>query len=247
MKETKSESKKKISRGTTKENKFYVYGHYRKDTGEIFYIGRGCKNRAYASTTRNKYWHNIVDKHGYTVSLLHENLTSEVANEYEIGLILFYGRKGLGTGPLVNATGGGDGALSPTPELRNQMSNRSLKMWSDQDKRALLVSKRREFNSSSEGRRKNSEGGKRRYRNDPNEAMKTSHRLIERYKNPAERIKTGMSIAKKEYPSIISPVGVVYPPFKNLRKFCRDNNVNRWGLRNLYGGKYTNFNGWRLL
>lgn len=47
----------------------YVYAHYTSDTNELFYIGKGSKNRAW-STKRNKYWKRIVKKHGLNVQIL---------------------------------------------------------------------------------------------------------------------------------------------------------------------------------
>lgn len=48
---------------------FYVYRHIRRDTGEVFYIGKGFKNRAYSFLNRNPYWHNIVNKCGFDVEI----------------------------------------------------------------------------------------------------------------------------------------------------------------------------------
>lgn len=89
-----------------------VYQHRRKDTNEVFYIGIGaCKYRAYDITGRNKHWKRIVDKVGYDIEILIEDLSWEEARIVERQLIADIGRKDLGKGPLVNLTDGGDGCL----------------------------------------------------------------------------------------------------------------------------------------
>lgn len=93
---------------------FYVYRHRRLDDFSIFYIGIGyLKNykRAFSKENRNRYWKNIVNKHGYQVEIIAENLTKEEACDLEIFLILQYGRKDLGEGRLVNMTSGGEGTF----------------------------------------------------------------------------------------------------------------------------------------
>ena len=53
-------------------SRFYVYRHIRADTGEVFYVGKGCfrKNRketferANADHSRNKFWAAIVKRAG---------------------------------------------------------------------------------------------------------------------------------------------------------------------------------------
>jgi hypothetical protein len=87
----------------------FVYNHKRNDTGEIFYVGIGDKYRSYSKFGRNKHWHNIVNKCGYSIEITHENLCWEEACKIEIYLIAFYGRNDLGLGNLVNMTDGGDG------------------------------------------------------------------------------------------------------------------------------------------
>jgi ribosomal protein L37AE/L43A len=52
-----------------KDTRFYVYQHKTLDTNEIFYIGKGRHYRAY-SQSRNAYWKNIVDKHGYSIEII---------------------------------------------------------------------------------------------------------------------------------------------------------------------------------
>lgn len=91
--------------------KYYVYHHYRKDTGEIFYVGVGHSKRAYSKQSRNNYWHNIVNKCGYTIKIVKQDLTWEEACKEEKRLIKLYGRKDLGLGTLVNMTDGGDGTI----------------------------------------------------------------------------------------------------------------------------------------
>jgi hypothetical protein len=92
---------------------YYVYEHYKKDTGDIFYVGIGkIKNgkyeRAYSNTKRNRHWHSTVKKHGFIYSIVFESNSREDVCNKEIELIYKYGRKDLKNGPLVNKTTGGE-------------------------------------------------------------------------------------------------------------------------------------------
>ena len=103
-----------------------VYLHKRKDTGEIFYVGIGSKKRPYAKDNRNKYWFNIVNKHGYTVEIIKTELTWDDACKEEIRLIKLYGRKDLGLGSLVNMSDGGEGNKNLSKESRKKISDKML-------------------------------------------------------------------------------------------------------------------------
>lgn len=101
----------------------YVYGHYKADTGELFYIGKGTGDRAWSKKDRNKHWHHTVKKHGYIVKLLHEHLTEDEALTKEIALIAE-----VGLDNLVNILPGGEGFTSDIarknwqdPEVRQKM------------------------------------------------------------------------------------------------------------------------------
>lgn len=94
-----------------------VYRHRRLDTNEIFYVGIGkTKKRAYSKHQRNPHWYNIVNKTDYSVEIIAEVDTWELACELEQLLIQEYGRKDLGLGSLVNMTDGGDGAVNLSQE-----------------------------------------------------------------------------------------------------------------------------------
>jgi hypothetical protein len=89
-----------------------VYRHRKLGTQEVFYIGIGnIKYRPYSEYGRNKFWHNIVNKYGYEVDIIFDDISWKEAKEAEILLIKLYGRRDLGTGCLVNMTDGGDGAV----------------------------------------------------------------------------------------------------------------------------------------
>jgi hypothetical protein len=90
------------------ENKYYIYAHVRKDKNSIFYIGKGSGKRAYIKSNRSNYWKKIVEKHGYDVLILLENLTEEESFKYEIMYIEIEKRKG---NCEANFTKGGDGVV----------------------------------------------------------------------------------------------------------------------------------------
>lgn len=98
-------------------NRFYVYAHIRKSTGEVFYIGRGTGKRMYSKQHRSKHWQAIVNKYGIDHKILFNNLTNEGANVIEQEQIKEYGRLDNG-GQLINQTDGGGGlcGYKPTKE-----------------------------------------------------------------------------------------------------------------------------------
>ena len=84
----------------------YVYKHNRLDTDEVFYIGIGStESRMSSKKSRNKYWHNIVKKHGMSIEIIEENLTWDEACDREKYWIAYYGRD-----KLCNMTDGGEGS-----------------------------------------------------------------------------------------------------------------------------------------
>lgn len=87
-----------------------VYQHIRRDSGRVFYIGKGCNNaRSKSKQHRNIHWHNVVNKHGYDIEILYTNLTNQEAETIEKDLIMKHGRIDLNNGRLVNMTSGGTG------------------------------------------------------------------------------------------------------------------------------------------
>lgn len=82
---------------------FYTYAHFRNDTQQIFYIGKGSGRRMFRKEARNYHWHNVVAKAGYTPLLLAKWKTEHEAYEHEKFLIKCF------EGFLVNQSLGGDG------------------------------------------------------------------------------------------------------------------------------------------
>jgi hypothetical protein len=65
------------------ERKYYIYHHISEKTGEIFYIGKGCKNRAYAFKRRGRLWESFYKKHGCIVVIHIQNLTEKESYNLE--------------------------------------------------------------------------------------------------------------------------------------------------------------------
>lgn len=98
---------------------YYIYRHIRLDTNQVFYIGKGKlrKNsyeRAYATSRRNQFWHNVVNKNGgkYEIEILMEFDNEVDCDNKEKEFIALYGRADLHKGTLTNLTDGGDGSTN---------------------------------------------------------------------------------------------------------------------------------------
>ena len=95
------------------ENKYYVYEHATED-GEVFYVGKGSGDRAWANKSRNKFWRSVARKHGRVVRIVRDGLSELEAFDMERRLIARHGRRDEGEGTLVNLTPGGEGKSGQT-------------------------------------------------------------------------------------------------------------------------------------
>jgi hypothetical protein len=84
---------------------YYTYGHYKADSKELFYIGKGKGNRSHEKDSRSDFWQNIVNKHGYTIEIFAEWQSEKDAFIHEKFLIECF----RDLTELCNLTDGGDG------------------------------------------------------------------------------------------------------------------------------------------
>jgi hypothetical protein len=103
---------------------FYVYEHIRRDTGAVFYIGKGRGSRHCSKRNRNQYWHNVVNKAGgFDYRVLIEDQSEELILLAEIEKINQLRMLGV---TLVNLTDGGEGitGLKHSEETKRLMRER---------------------------------------------------------------------------------------------------------------------------
>lgn len=65
----------------------YVYIWYNKETREVFYVGKGSRNRANRMQNRNKYFINYKNKYDCDYKIIINNIESEEAFEIERYLV----------------------------------------------------------------------------------------------------------------------------------------------------------------
>lgn len=103
------------------DKRFYVYGHYTKDTDTLFYIGKGSGNRAWTYADRGHRWTDIVTKHGLVVKLIKTDLDEQTALYEEQVLITTIGLENLTNyGMLSGATSAMMKSVVTHPEWRRQ-------------------------------------------------------------------------------------------------------------------------------
>jgi hypothetical protein len=232
---------------------FYVYGHYRADTGEIFYIGKGHGKRAWVrkgTDGRSDWWHRIVNKHGYTVKLLHEQLTEDNALQKERELIQLYGRQNIGTGPLVNLTDGGEGGLNVGEDTRKKRSESVKKITDNEHYRKELSARvKRQWDNNPERKKKTSEQVKARLASDEDrQALRDRVKRSwdadpDRKRRTSERAKIDNA---KTYDGLYDPQGVFHGPITNLPDFCKFHNLSLTTTRGLFYGKHKHSRGWTI-
>lgn len=121
-----------------------VYLHINPLTNQPFYVGIGSEKRPYDKGERSKFWHSTVNKYGYIVDVIHDDLTPDQAKQEEVSIIKRFGRRDNGTGILVNLTDGGDGTfgaiVSKDTRVKLSAKKRGVK-FSDEHKRKIGASK----------------------------------------------------------------------------------------------------------
>ena len=205
------------------DRSFYVYAHYRLDTMEPFYIGKGREGRA-NKLNRNSLHDNISKKHGHAVVILYDNLTEEEAFFYEREVIedLVY-EEGYEIycnnievtkqySYLTNFTFGGEGQTgfkqsketiekisiaikkrNESPEARKKQSEAIKKYYENEKEREKISIGVKKHYESPEARKKQSEAVKKRYK-DPKEREKTSIAVKKHYESPEARKKQSEAI-----------------------------------------------------
>jgi len=120
---------------------FYIYIHIRNDSSQPFYIGKGFGDRSHSKKSRNIYWNNIVNKYGYTIMILKDNLTEQEAFDLEIKIIKKY-RKLY---KLCNMTSGGEGTTSHKHSQKSVLKMSKFRKshigWSHSEKTKEKISK----------------------------------------------------------------------------------------------------------
>jgi hypothetical protein len=107
----------------TNENVFYVYEHWRPDTGVCFYVGKGKGKRAWdMKSMRNRHHMAVTSKLislglCVDVRIIIDNVSEQTALNLEIDRIAMFGMENLS-----NQTSGGDGLRDPSPEIRAKIS-----------------------------------------------------------------------------------------------------------------------------
>ena len=119
-------------------DRFYVYEHRRKDTGEVFYVGKGSSARIKSKQGRNRWWMAIVAKSGgYVAAKVLDGLDEEMAHLCEIERIDQLRKIGV---RLCNLTDGGEGMAGfkmPRDSVERGASKRRGKPLSEDAKKNM--------------------------------------------------------------------------------------------------------------
>src|SRR5690606_1770606 len=119
------------------KKQFYTYIHLNPESFEIFYVGKGIGNRAYAKSKRNAEWKKYVEalETDYKVLIVIDNQTSEEAEKLEQMIITKIGSVIEG-GTLLNRDGLGfnPNMLIPISIDEEKTTEKSKYFsWSDKD------------------------------------------------------------------------------------------------------------------
>ena len=215
------------------KNNTVVYIHRKKTDDTIFYVGIGKPSRPYRNKGRSSLWNRTVNKHGYYIEIILEDLSQEEACEIEIYLIEKLGRRDLKKGSLVNLTDGGEGILG------HEHSKETKKKISEAGKgRKLSEETKRKLSEAVKGRKHSDETKKKISEIKSRMSDETKKKISEssKGKKMSEEAKKKMSKAKSK--KVINTVtGEIYNSVIEASKAI---NISVYTLRNWITGKNPN-------
>lgn len=264
----------------TKPGRF-TYGNFVTFFFEPYYVGKGKGDRFLAHVKESKlsdeYACNLrkirklrkIKNKGYEIKdyimFLRTSMPEFMAlNCSECFWIYTIGRKDLGTGPLVNLTTGGDGAI-PGPETRDKLRTKKIgktyeEIMGDDEaakNRKEQISKRMRGNGNHFfGKTHNKETKQRISKNRIGKSSGTSHWIVKNGGHSAQskqkmseshKQMTGERATKALRYKVISPDGKIYIFASNFYSFCSLFQIKSpQFLRETKDGKRESYKGWVL-
>lgn len=172
-------------------NKYYVYVHKKATDNSVFYVGRGKLKRKTSRQNRNLHWKHIVDKHGFYVEIIEENLSLEESNEKEIYWIKKYRDDGLVLANIADGGGGVSGRARTQEEKQRISKKLTGKPHSEEHKAKMLG------NTNGAGKRSEEFGKK----------LSKALKGIPKSKNHCEKLRKalkGRPMAPQHYANVIA-------------------------------------------
>lgn len=109
---------------------FYVYEYYKKDDGEVFYVGKGTRNRYRETHNRNDYFNAVMSKYECDVRIIAEGLTNDEACSLEIEKIAAYKENGEA---YCNFTEGGTGfSTGELNPIHDRIASGEVKLFGEE-------------------------------------------------------------------------------------------------------------------
>ena len=105
------------------EKRYYVYEWYVKNTGEVFYVGKGTNKRYLTRKRENKYFMKMLNSHDCESRIVKNNLTEKEAFDLEIELIAKYRKTDF---RLTNIQDGGENPPKTAGTKKSDESKRKM-------------------------------------------------------------------------------------------------------------------------